>query len=115
MEEEEEKGKGKGSGPQWSSIGLPGNAFIKAPVFESVTRMISIKCSYVGNRQDTAEALDFFERGLIKAPYKVVGLSELQKGYEMMEKGQVVGRDMGEKCDFDESSLSMILYSFLHR
>ncbi|KAK8191768.1 chaperonin 10-like protein [Phyllosticta capitalensis] len=73
-------------------IGLPGNAFLKAPVFESVVRMIRIKGSYVGNRKDSAEAIDFFTRGLIKAPFKVVGLSELPKVFELMEKGAIAGR-----------------------
>lgn len=73
-------------------IGLPAGAYLKAPVFESVVRMISIKGSYVGNRKDSAEALDFFRRGLIKAPFKVVGLSELQSVFEKMEKGQITGR-----------------------
>lgn len=54
--------------------------------------MITIKGSYVGNRRDTAEALEFFERGLIKAPYKTVGLSELQAVYDMMHKGAIAGR-----------------------
>lgn len=31
---------------------------------------INIKGSYVGNRQDTAEAIEFYRQGLIKAPYK---------------------------------------------
>ncbi|CAI4215606.1 unnamed protein product [Parascedosporium putredinis] len=73
-------------------IGLPGNAYIKAPVFSTVIRMIKIKGSYVGNRQDTEEAIDFFARGLIKAPYKVVGLSELQSVFDMMKEMKVVGR-----------------------
>ena len=46
--------------------------------------MITIKGSYVGNRRDTAEAIEFFRRGLIKAPYKTVGLSELQGVYDLM-------------------------------
>lgn len=54
--------------------------------------MISIKGSYVGNRQDTAEALDFFRRGLIKAPFKTVGLSQLQDVYKLMEEGKIAGR-----------------------
>lgn len=54
--------------------------------------MISIKGSYVGNRQDTAEALDFFRRGLIKAPFKTVGLSQLQEVYKLMEEGKIAGR-----------------------
>lgn len=73
-------------------IGLPAGAYLKAPVFESVIKMVTIKGSYVGNRKDTAEALDFFRRGLIKAPFKVVGLSELPKVYDLMQKGQIAGR-----------------------
>ncbi|KAL2180055.1 dehydrogenase-like protein [Thermothelomyces heterothallicus CBS 202.75] len=73
-------------------IGLPAKAYLKAPVFDTVIRMINIKGSYVGNRQDTQEALDFFRRGLIKVPYKVVGLSELQNVYNLMEEGKIVGR-----------------------
>ena len=73
-------------------IGLPAGAFLKAPVFGTVIKMITIRGSYVGNRKDTAEAIDFFRRGLIKAPVKVVGLSELQHVYDLMRKGEVVGR-----------------------
>lgn len=46
--------------------------------------MITIKGSYVGNRRDGAEAIEFFRRGLIKAPFKTVGLSELQSVYDLM-------------------------------
>ncbi|KAJ5263544.1 hypothetical protein N7478_011149 [Penicillium angulare] len=74
------------------AIGLPGNAFLKAPVFDSVVRMINIKGSYVGNRQDGVEALDFFARGLIKAPFKTVPLKELPKVFELMEQGKIAGR-----------------------
>lgn len=74
------------------AIGLPANAYLKAPVFDTVLRMITIKGSYVGNRQDTAEALEFFRQGLIKAPYKVVGLSQLQEVYELMQAGKIAGR-----------------------
>lgn len=48
--------------------------------------MVTIRGSYVGNRKDTSEALDFFRRGLIKAPFKTVGMSELQKVYDLMRK-----------------------------
>ncbi|KEY68284.1 hypothetical protein S7711_07036 [Stachybotrys chartarum IBT 7711] len=73
-------------------IGMPANAYIKAPVFPTVVRMITIKGSYVGNRQDTAEAIEFYNQGLIRVPYKVVGLSELQSVYELMEQGKISGR-----------------------
>jgi len=73
-------------------IGLPAGAYLRAPVFESVIKMITIRGSYVGNRKDSAEAIDFFRRGLIKAPFKIVGLSELQMVYDMMRAGQIAGR-----------------------
>ncbi|KAF4124589.1 alcohol dehydrogenase, propanol-preferring [Geosmithia morbida] len=73
-------------------VGLPAGAFVKAPVFDTVVREISIKGSYVGNRQDTAEAIEFFRAGHIKPPFKIVGLSELQSVYDLMEKGAVTGR-----------------------
>ncbi|KAF2829202.1 GroES-like protein [Ophiobolus disseminans] len=73
-------------------IGLPAGAYLKAPVFESVVKMIRIQGSYVGNRLDSAEAIEFYARGLIKAPFKVVGLSELQMVYDKMRKGDIAGR-----------------------
>lgn len=73
-------------------IGMPAGAVMKAPVFESVVRMISIKGSYVGNRRDTAEALEFYNRGLIQAPFKTVGLSELQNVFDLMHENKIVGR-----------------------
>jgi propanol-preferring alcohol dehydrogenase len=73
-------------------IGLPAGAYLRAPVFESVVKMITIKGSYVGNRKDSAEAIDFFARGLIKSPFKTVGLSELPSVYEKMKKGEIAGR-----------------------
>ena len=73
-------------------IGLPARAVVSAPVFDTVSRMITIKGSYVGNRADTAEAIDFFRRGLIKAPHKTVGLSELHDVYRLMRDGNIAGR-----------------------
>jgi len=73
-------------------IGLPAGAYLKAPVFETVIKMIRIQGSYVGNRKDSSEAIEFFRRGLIKAPFKVVGLSELQMVYDKMNKGAIAGR-----------------------
>jgi len=74
------------------AVGLPAGAYLRAPVFESVIKMITIKGSYVGNRRDTAEALEFFARGVINAPFKTVGLSELQSVYDMMHEGKIAGR-----------------------
>ncbi|CAL5872165.1 uncharacterized protein PFLUO_LOCUS6423 [Penicillium psychrofluorescens] len=74
------------------AIGMPANAFVKAPVFETVVKMINIKGSYVGNRQDGVEAVDFFARGLIHAPFKVAPLEDLPKIFELMQQGKIAGR-----------------------
>nr|AAP51039.1 alcohol dehydrogenase 1 [Kluyveromyces wickerhamii] len=73
-------------------VGLPKGAQAKSDVFSQVVKSISIVGSYVGNRADTREALDFFSRGLVHAPIKIVGLSELASIYDKMSKSQVVGR-----------------------
>lgn len=73
-------------------IAMPAGAKVSLPVFDTVVRMVTVKGSYVGSRQDTAEAVHFFARGLIKAPIKVVGLTELGKVFTEMQAGRVVGR-----------------------
>ncbi|KAK7208243.1 chaperonin 10-like protein [Myxozyma melibiosi] len=74
------------------AVGLPANAYIRSEIFSTVIKSITIKGSYVGNRATTTEALDFFARGLVESPIKIVGLSELPKVYELMEKGEIAGR-----------------------
>ncbi|KAL4788031.1 chaperonin 10-like protein [Aspergillus varians] len=74
------------------AIGMPAGAYLKAPVFSTVVRMINIKGSYVGNRQDGHEAMDFFARGLIKAPFKMAPLSDLNKIFDLMQEGKIAGR-----------------------
>lgn len=73
-------------------VGLPAGAQVQTPVFAAVVKSIEIKGSYVGNRKDTAEALDFFVRGKVACPFKVVGLSELPKVFELMKEGKILGR-----------------------
>jgi len=73
-------------------IGLPQDAFLKASVFSTVARCITIKGSYVGNRRDSAEAIEFYRRGLIDIPFKTVGLSQLEEVYDLMIKGKIAGR-----------------------
>ncbi|KAK4451297.1 alcohol dehydrogenase 1 [Podospora aff. communis PSN243] len=80
-------------------IAMPAGAKLSIPVFDTVVRMVTVKGSYVGSREDTAEAVDFFARGLIKAPVKVVGLSKLKDVFQEMGENKVVGRyvlDMGK-------------------
>lgn len=73
-------------------VGLPAGAVARAEVFSAVVKSVSIRGSYVGNRADTRECIEFFERGLVKAPIKIVGLSELPGIYSLMEQGKILGR-----------------------
>lgn len=73
-------------------VGLPANAYCKSEVFDQVAREVTIKGSFVGNRADTLEAIDFYSRGLVKSPYKVMGLSELDAAYKELESNKVIGR-----------------------
>ncbi|SMN20172.1 similar to Saccharomyces cerevisiae YMR083W ADH3 Mitochondrial alcohol dehydrogenase isozyme III [Maudiozyma saulgeensis] len=73
-------------------VGLPAHSYVKSEIFSHVVKSINIKGSYVGNRADTREALDFFSRGLIKSPIKIVGLSELPSVYDLMKSGKILGR-----------------------
>ncbi|OBA23829.1 NAD(P)-binding protein [Metschnikowia bicuspidata var. bicuspidata NRRL YB-4993] len=71
-------------------VGLPAGAKVVAPVFKSVVKSVNIKGSCVGNRADSAEAIDFLTRGLIKCPVKIVSLSELPSVYQLMARSWVV-------------------------
>lgn len=61
-------------------------------MFDIVCKSLQIKGSSVGNRDDTAEALDFFGRGLIKSSIKIVGMSKLPEVFKLMEEGKILGR-----------------------
>jgi propanol-preferring alcohol dehydrogenase len=69
--------------------------------------MISIKGSYVGNRKDTAEAIEFYRRGLIKAPVKVVGLSELKQVFDLMRES--AGIELGQNDVNDSAGAGKIV------
>ncbi|KAL3234513.1 Alcohol dehydrogenase 1 [Nakaseomyces bracarensis] len=73
-------------------VGLPAGAVVKSSVFNHVLKSINIRGSYVGNRHDTREAIEFFTRGKVKSPIKVVGLSQLPEVYKLMEENKIVGR-----------------------
>lgn len=72
-------------------VGLPVTD-IKANVFWTVFKSLTIVGSYVGNRQDAQEALNIAARGKVKAIYKTLGLSDLPQVYDDMHNGKIAGR-----------------------
>lgn len=73
-------------------VGLPPNATITASILQTCSKCVRIEGSFVGNRRDTDEAIDFMRRGLINYPIQIAGLSEVPRIFEEMQKGLIVGR-----------------------
>ena len=48
--------------------------------------------SLVGTMQDTASALDYAARGLLKPIHEVRGLSRFDESVQQLRKGQIAGR-----------------------
>jgi len=74
------------------AVGLPGDATLKTSIFWTVVKNISIKGSYVGNRQDSVEAIEIAASGKVKVIYALKGLSDLGQVYDELQKGTVAGR-----------------------
>lgn len=73
-------------------VGLPPDTTVTASVLQTVLKSVRIEGSFVGNRADTDEAIDFFRRGLINQPITMAGLSQLPEIFDKMSRGEIVGR-----------------------
>lgn len=71
--------------------GLPPGDF-PAPIFDIVFKGLTIRGSLVGTRQDLAEALDFYARGLIKPHVTECKLGDINNVFEDMRHGKIDGR-----------------------
>jgi propanol-preferring alcohol dehydrogenase len=71
--------------------GLPPGDF-PAPIFDIVLKGLTIRGSIVGTRQDMAEALDFYARGLIKPTVTAAHLEDINDVFDRMERGKIDGR-----------------------
>ncbi|KAE9398605.1 NAD(P)-binding protein [Gymnopus androsaceus JB14] len=80
------------SGSTLMCNGLPGKAELSASIFWTVFKSISIIGSYVGNRQDAAEAVDIAAKGLVKVHFVTKPLSDLENVYVGMQTGKIAGR-----------------------
>jgi len=74
-----------------SLVGLPPGDF-PLPIFDVVLHRKTIRGSIVGTRQDLREALDFADRGLVKAHFSVAKLSEINSIFDTMRDNKIDGR-----------------------
>jgi len=72
-------------------VGLPPGGF-PVPLFDVVANCITIRGSFVGTRQDMAEALAFAVGGKVKADIELQPLSSINQIFERLEHGDVPSR-----------------------
>src|SRR5208282_289732 len=72
-------------------VGLPPGEF-PTPLFEVVANCITIRGSFVGTRQDMAEALAFAAAGKVRADIELQPLSAINQVLERLEHGNVASR-----------------------
>lgn len=72
-------------------VGLPPGEF-PLPLFEVVANCITVRGSFVGNRQDMAEALAFAAQGKVKADIELQPLTAINQVFQRLEHGDVPSR-----------------------
>ncbi|MGA3089667.1 MAG: zinc-binding dehydrogenase [Terriglobales bacterium] len=72
-------------------VGLPRGEF-PFPLFDVVANCITIRGSFVGTREDMAEALDFAVQGNVKADIKLQPLSAINDIFKRLAHGDVAAR-----------------------
>jgi propanol-preferring alcohol dehydrogenase len=72
-------------------VGLPPGDF-PVPLFGVVADCITIRGSFVGNREDMAEALSFAVDGRVKADIEMQPLSAINQVFGRLQHGKVAGR-----------------------
>lgn len=72
-------------------VGLPPGEF-PVPLFDVVANCITIRGSFVGTRQDMAEALAFAASGKVKADIELQPLSSINRIFDRLQRGEVASR-----------------------
>jgi propanol-preferring alcohol dehydrogenase len=72
-------------------VGLPPGDF-PVPLFDVVANCITIRGSFVGTRQDMAEALAFAVGGKVKADIELQPLSSINQIFDRLEHGDLPSR-----------------------
>jgi alcohol dehydrogenase, propanol-preferring len=72
-------------------VGLPPGDF-PVPLFDVVANCITIRGSFVGNREEMAEALAFAADGKVRADIELQPLNAINDVFDRLEHGKVAGR-----------------------
>ncbi|KDQ59945.1 hypothetical protein JAAARDRAFT_154004 [Jaapia argillacea MUCL 33604] len=74
------------------AVGMPPNALLNIPIIVIVAKAIHIVGSAIGDRQDAIEAMDIAARGKVKCHYDLASLDNINKVFDDMQNGKLVGR-----------------------
>jgi propanol-preferring alcohol dehydrogenase len=83
-------------------VGLPPGDF-PVPLFDVVANCITIRGSFVGNREDMAETLAFAAEGRVKADIELEPLSAINGIFSRLKEGKVAGRVVIDFIDAPEA------------
>ncbi len=72
-------------------VGLPPGEF-PVPLFDVVANCVTVRGSFVGTRQDMADALAFAAAGKVKAEIELQPLSAINEVFRRLEHGEVAAR-----------------------
>jgi propanol-preferring alcohol dehydrogenase len=72
-------------------VGLPPGDF-PVPLFDVVANCITIRGSFVGTRQDMAEALAFAANGKVRADIELQPMSAINQVFDRLQRGNVASR-----------------------
>lgn len=72
-------------------VGLPPGEF-PTPLFDVVANCITIRGSFVGTREDMAEALAFAAAGKVRADFELQPLSAINTVFDRLQRGDVPSR-----------------------
>lgn len=74
------------------AVGAPPGARIDLDVTTAITLNISVKGSYIGNREDARQALDIAARGRVQTTCRIEPLDKLPDVFDELQSGTFAGR-----------------------
>ena len=95
-------------------VGLPPGDF-PVPLFDVVANCITIRGSFVGNREDMFEALAFAVGGRVKADVELQPLSDINDIFKRLEHGEVPARVVIDYVGASTKENKEQLEAFEHR
>ncbi|EPQ50664.1 GroES-like protein [Gloeophyllum trabeum ATCC 11539] len=74
------------------AVGMPPTDLFNIPIVIIVAKALRIVGSAIGDRQDAIEAMDIAARGKVRCHYEVDKLDNINKIFDAMQAGKLVGR-----------------------